>query len=65
MVKQHSQISLITELESVANELLPQPMWLVRPQLNRKYVHQRVIMVAEVVDFKTLDLADINTFDVL
>ena len=65
MSKQRSRVSLVTDLESVANELLPQTMWLVRPQLNRKYPQQRVMMVAEVVDLKTLNLASLRTFDVL
>lgn len=58
------RVSLITDLELLAEELEPsQPMWMVRPHLTRKYATQRMTTVAEVVDLTTLDLAEMQTFE--
>lgn len=60
------RVSLITDLDLLAEEMAPpQPMWMVRPQLARKYATQRMTTVAEVVDLTTLDLAHMQTFETL
>ena len=65
MAEEYSKIALVTDLEQIARELMPQPMWLVRPMLNRKYAQQRVTMTAEIVDLGTLNLAKITTFEII
>lgn len=62
---QRSKVALVTDLDEIAHDLVPQPMWMVRPQLNRKYPNQRMTMTAEVVDLNTLNLAKMRTFEVL
>jgi hypothetical protein len=65
MANERSKVSLVTDLDAIAKELLPQPMWMVRPQLNRKYPNQRMTMTAEIVDLNTLNLAQMSTFEML
>jgi len=61
-----SRISLVTDLDDIMDEFTPQqPVWMVRPQLNRKYPNQRVMMTAEIVDLNTLNLAQMSTFEIL
>ena len=60
-----SKVSLVTDLDDIMDELMPQPVWMVRPQLNRKYPNQRVMMTAEIVDLNTLNLAQMSTFEIL
>lgn len=65
MEQEQSKVMLVTDLEQIARELMPQPMWLVRPILNRKYAQQRMTMTAEIVDLSTLNLATMSTFEVI
>ncbi|HEX2948151.1 MAG TPA: hypothetical protein VHV83_01040 [Armatimonadota bacterium] len=65
MKPQGNKVSLVTDIDAVAKELVPQPMWMIRPTMKRKYLHQRVPMTAEVVDLSTLNLAKMKTFEIL
>jgi len=57
------KVSLVTDLESLADELMSEPVWMVRPTLSRKYVHQRMTITAEVVDLASINLAKVQTFE--
>ena len=63
MTQDGSSVSLVTDLDLIARELLPQQMVMVRPIYNRKYPHQRMPMTAEIVDLTTLNLAKLSTFE--
>lgn len=57
------KVSLISDLHELVEELTPQPMWMVRPQMNRKYATQRMTTTAEVVNLTTVNLAKMSTFE--
>ena len=62
--KQHQQkVSLITDIDALVDELVTEPVWMVRPKLSRKYAGQRVVMTAEVVDLASINLAKVHTFE--
>lgn len=65
MEMKYGEVSLVTDLEDIVKELIPQRMWMVRPQFNRKYPNQRMALTAELVDLDTLNLAKMTTFEVL
>ena len=65
MAKQRTTVSLVTDIEEIAREMVPQPVLMVRPKLNRKYAHQQMSTTAEVVDLSTLNLAKMRTFEIL
>lgn len=63
--KQRSRVSLVTDLDAAMNEMIPNPVWMVRPKMNRKHPSQQMTMTVEVVDLNTLNLAKMQTFEVL
>lgn len=65
MTKECSRVSLVADLDDIVQEELTQLMWMIRPQLNRKYPNQRIVMTAEVVDLNSLNLAQVPTFEML
>ena len=65
MKEEPGKVSLVTDLDEIAQELLPRTMWMVRPQLNRKYPSQRMPMTVEVVDLNTLNLATLPALEML
>ena len=58
-------ITLISDLEDVVEDFEMQPMWMIRPQIDRKYPHQRVMMTAEVVDIDMVNLAALRNIEIL
>lgn len=62
--EQHRKhVSLVTDLELIVEELVVEPLWMVRPKLNRKYANQRMTTTAEVVDLDSINLAKVQTFE--
>lgn len=57
------KVTLITDMDDLFEEITPQPIVMIRPQLNRRYAYQRMMMTAEVVDLSTLNLAYMPTFE--
>jgi hypothetical protein len=64
-MRKNHKVALVTDIDAIMKEITPQPMWMVRPQLNRKYPDQRMTMIAEVVDLTTISLAKMRTFEIL
>jgi len=56
-------VSLVTDLESLADELVVESLWMVHPKLTRKYANQRMTTTAEVVDLASINLAKVQTFE--
>ncbi len=66
MSTSYRKVSLVTDLDMLAEEMEPsEPMWMVRPRYTRKFATQRVTTVAELVDLTTLDLAKMQTYEML
>ncbi len=66
MSRSPQKVSLVSDLDVLVEELAPmQPMWMVRPRLERKFTAQRMTTVVEVVDLDTLDLARMHMFEAL
>ena len=59
-----SKVSLVTDLDGVMEEMVPHQVWMVRPQFTRKYPTQRMTMIAEVVDISSLNLAQMQMFEI-
>ncbi len=65
MTYDDSRVILVTDFDQIAQEMVPELVWMVRPILNRKLPQQRITMTAEIVDLATLNLATMSTFEVL
>lgn len=63
MSEHHSRVTLVTDMDMLVQELDPQPLWLVRPQMPRKYASQRVGVTAELTDLASINLAKLKTFE--
>jgi|GEM_PF-2087364 len=62
--KQHRQhVSLVTDLNALVDELMDEPVWMIRPKLNRKYANQRMTITAELVDLESINLAKVQAFE--
>jgi len=59
--RQH--VSLVTDLDSLVDELVDEPVWMIRPKLNRKYANQRMTITAELVDLESINLAKVQAFE--
>jgi hypothetical protein len=65
MLQERSVVLLLKDFDQIAQEMVPQPMWMIRPACSRKYAWQRIMITAEIVDLTTLNLATMSTFEVL
>ncbi|HEY3376312.1 MAG TPA: hypothetical protein VGL77_02360 [Armatimonadota bacterium] len=65
MTQPRSKVTLVTDLDEIMQDMVPQPVLMVRPRMNRKHPDQRMHMTAEVVDLTTLNLAKMQTFEIL
>jgi hypothetical protein len=63
MPRHQHKVTLTTDLDALAAELVPQPMLLVRPLYTRRYATQRTQQVAEIVDLATLNLSHVESFE--
>lgn len=59
------KVSLVSNLDEMLQEVSPARVWVVRPQLHRKYPNQRMVPTAELVDLNRLDLDEMQAFDTL
>lgn len=58
-------ITMIAEMDDFMDDFEFNPMWMIRPQINRKYPHQRVMMTAEIVDIDYVNLAIMQNIEVI
>lgn len=63
MPRRRPKVTVTTDLESLAAELAPQRLLLVRPLRARKFPTQRDARVVEFVDLNTLNLARMEGFE--
>ena len=61
----HQKVSLVSDLDSLVDELVSEQVWMVRPKMNRKYATQRMMPTAEIVDIDSINLAKVQTFETL
>lgn len=58
-------ITMIAEMDDIMDDFEYRPMWMIRPQINRKYPNQRVMMTAEIVDIDLVNLAIMQNIEVI
>jgi hypothetical protein len=57
------KVTVTTDLDTLAREMVPQPMLMVRPHHTRKFANGRRQHIAEVVDLATLNITAVETFE--
>ena len=65
MTESNHRVSLVTDLDEIMEEMVPQQILMVSPRYNRKYTGQQVKMKAELVSLSSLNLARVKTFEIL
>ncbi len=63
MGRTRKKVSIITDLDTLAAELSPTPLLLVRPQWERKYPDQRMQTTVELTNLDAINLAATTFYD--